>query len=527
MNTKPKLSFRHKIFIVMLFISAANVVLLLLLGTTLIERFYTHDKLAELRQGAASVGALQGKSDEDILATISEMENRNIMVTLFSVDDSGIYTIYTTRRQQFQRITSGAGPSLDGEAPDSNKNPGIQEIPSLFGNTKALIIPSDIAESIHTLETGKSQTFGEDDSGKGSVLTLVSKLNDNTALVLETPKGYIAQTAGLAVRYNIYLSLGLFVLGSIAMYTLATRLSKPIQHIQQVADKIAHMELSERCEVHTDDEVGMLGGSINNMADKLQENIDQLTAANEVLKSDLDRQEKTDQMRRDFIANVSHDIKTPLTVIISYAEALKDLSQSDKKERAEFCRIILEEGNRMAYMVNQLLGLSQLESGMVKMEKTRFNIGELLELTAKNQRLIAAKKEIGIAVTGDMSIVVHADYPSIQKVVDNLLQNAVKYTPEGGRIELSCHSEAEGCRVRIFNTGAPIAEADLPHLFDSFYRADKSRKRSAADSFGLGLAIVKAVMEKHGQPFGVHNRADGVEFWFGLEQVAGGDIPEK
>lgn len=249
------------------------------------------------------------------------------------------------------------------------------------------------------------------------------------------------------------------------------------------------------------------------MSSELQNSISKLVQANQVLQNDLVRQQQTDQMRKQFIANVSHDFKTPLTLMISYAEALagQELTAGGR----EYCDIIVSEGNKLSQMVGKLLGLSKLESGIDRVEKSIFCLNEVIDQVIKNQGILTEKH--GLTVTrlvGD-EFIVCADFAKIEQVVTNLFENAVKYSPEGGRITITTERDADKCRVSVENTGDPIAQEDLDCLFDSFYRADKSR--STGQSYGLGLAIVKVIMEAHRQAYGVENTDTGVRFWFELE----------
>jgi len=235
------------------------------------------------------------------------------------------------------------------------------------------------------------------------------------------------------------------------------------------------------------------------------------------LKEDLIRQEKTDKMTKQFIANVSHDFKTPLTLIMSYSEALIDMDDIDEPTKEEYLNIIINEGKKMSEFVQELLKLSQLEGGIIKLEKTNFGINEIIDNTMNKNSIIAKEKNIAVEKHTSDNSIVFADYFKIEQVFQNLYENAIKYCEPGGVVRVSTTVENQNCRVCVFNTGKQISDDDIENIFISFYRADKSRKNMG--SYGLGLAIVRAIMEMHKENFGVRNAENGVEFWFELENV--------
>ena len=199
--------------------------------------------------------------------------------------------------------------------------------------------------------------------------------------------------------------------------------------------------------------------------------------------------------------------------MVSYAEAL--LEQEPAGQRQEYCAIIINEGNRLSRMVGRLLCLSKLESGIDRVEESVFCLSEVVDQELKRQRILLERQGLTVQRELDDALIVQADYQKIELVVQNLVENAVKYTPAGGQLRVRSFAQGVRCPVEVENTGRPIAQEDLGSLFDSFYRADKAR--TASEGYGLGLAVVRAVLEAHGQDYGAENLPDGVRFWFTLE----------
>ena len=372
--------------------------------------------------------------------------------------------------------------------------------------------------------------FGRDDVD-GSI-TLTTRLDDNLYLFMDSPRGYIKSSADLAVKYTAFLSIIILLIGSWLIYLAVDRMTKPIRNIQEVADKISRLDFSQNCPARGSDEIARLATSINNMSDELQSNISRLVEANDILKSDLERQQQTEQMRRQFIANVSHDFKTPLTLMISYAEALSE--QAHGEQAQECCEIIIGEGNKLSAMVGRLLELSRLESGVARAEKSIFCLSEVLDESVRSLRILTEPRGIQVRRCLDEEFIVCADYTKIDQVVTNLFENAAKYAPKGAVVTLRAQrAGVDACRVSVENTGAQIPQEDISSLFDSFYRGDKARSNDG-QSYGLGLAIVRGIMDAHGRPYGVENIEGGVRFWFELELAdlddtddSSGDMPEE
>ena len=227
------------------------------------------------------------------------------------------------------------------------------------------------------------------------------------------------------------------------------------------------------------------------------------------------RHQQTDRMRQQFVASVSHDFKTPITLMVSYAEAMEN--ETSEAARREYCETIISEGNRLSHMVGRMLDLSKLENGIDKVECSIFCLSEVVDGAMKNYRLPTSRRGIEVRREIEDEFIVEADYHKIERVVANLFENAVKYVPDGGEIRVIVHRNGGCCRVGVENTGEPIREEEIESLFDSFYRADQSR--SCTDGYGLGLAIVKVIMEAHNQRYGVENTGTGVRFWFELPLV--------
>lgn len=505
MNGSFKRSIRHELFGILLLVLALHSVILLVMGSRLFQHFYLSSRSAELKNAARRIQKTCQQAPEELFEVVDEVEDRNAIVTLFTLSDEEPVIEYYTRFRDPPAQRRG----LRREEP-----PFPQFFEKMGEELRRLDMPQ-LREELQRLAGEKSGLLVLQENGGfgGGRIRVLCALEEGRYLQVETPLEYIHSVAAEAVRYTAYLSVIILLAGGLGIYLLSGRITRPIRHMQDVADKIAHLDFSESCQVRPGNELGALGESINNMAARLQEDIRQLVAANAVLQSDLVRQQQDDQMRRRFIADVSHDFKTPLALIISYAEALE--GEQDERVRREYTAIITEEGNKLSRMVGSLLRLSQLECGMQKLEPALFCLDELLLGVMASHRIMAQKRGLQVSAQIESGLIVQADYQKVEQAAVNLYENAVKYAVQGGRIQVGAKAQAGRCRVTVDNDGENIPEEELPRLFESFYRADRSRRRDG-QSYGLGLAIVKAIIALHGEECGCENLPGGVRFWFTL-----------
>ena len=265
-----------------------------------------------------------------------------------------------------------------------------------------------------------------------------------------------------------------------------------------------------------EDEVGVLGNSMNQLSDTLKDTIGQLRAANEKLQKDIDEKIKIDEMRKDFIANVSHELKTPIALIQGYAEGLTEGMAEDPDSRDYYCGVIMDEAGKMNTMVRQLLNLTALEFGNDSIQPERFDLTELIRGVIGSAGILIQQKAAEVKLEEGGPIYVCADEFKIEEVITNYLNNALNHLEGERKIVITAEENGEEALVTVFNTGQNIPEEDLPNLWTKFFKVDKAHTREYGGS-GIGLSIVKAIMDSHGKSCGVRNVKGGVEFWFTLD----------
>ena len=254
------------------------------------------------------------------------------------------------------------------------------------------------------------------------------------------------------------------------------------------------------------------------MSEKLEKTIKQLRSSNIELERDIEEKSKIDEMRKTFISDVSHELKTPIALIQGYSEGLLENVNNDEESRKFYAEVILDETNKMDKLVKQLLELMKLEYGKREFNNKNFNIVELEKEVIRKSKVIIEEKNAKVEFEDKKDIQVFADDFYIEQVLTNYLTNAIKNVKEinGEKIiKISNNIEKNKVCVKVFNTGENIKEEDLNRIWNRFYKIDESRNREDGGT-GIGLAFVKAIMNNYENKYGVTNKENGVEFYFEL-----------
>lgn len=314
------------------------------------------------------------------------------------------------------------------------------------------------------------------------------------------------------------ISIGAIFLSIILIVILSNSISKPIRLLSDISRKMTRLDFDAKYvpAKYGSYEIEELGQSMNELSETLEETISELKTANVRLQQDIEKKEQIDEMRKEFLSNVSHELKTPLALIQGYAEGLKECINDDAESRDFYCDVIMDESDKMNQMVKKLLTLNQLEFGNDTIEMTRFDITELITGVIQSASIMAAQKKVDIQFYKEGPVYVWGDEFKVEEVITNYLTNAMNHADGQRRIEIRFSYHDGLVRTSVFNTGEPIPEEDLDKIWVKFYKVDKARTREYGGS-GIGLSIVKAIMDSFHQKCGVINHEDGVEFWMELE----------
>nr|WP_243187000.1 ATP-binding protein [Clostridium muellerianum] len=345
----------------------------------------------------------------------------------------------------------------------------------------------------------------------------MSSKTDYVYVTAIIPEVFTSTYSNILKKYAICICLFLIILIFIVSIILAYGVAKPILKINKTAAKIASLNFSEKCEIKNENEIGSLAKTINIMSYNLENTLHKLSNANEKLQKDLDLQRELDLLRKEFLGAVTHEFKTPITLIRGYTESIKD-DVAQGKERELAFKTILDETERMDKLVKDLLELSTLESVGYKLNVCEFYINNLINKISVKYENIARERNITLEFSNYSDVLVIGDEFRISQLLLNFINNAIDNTPEKGYIKLSLENMITYVKISIENSGKNINEAEISRIWETFYRVEKSRNKKFGGT-GLGLAISKAILELHNSDYGATNTPNGVCFFFTLKII--------
>lgn len=351
---------------------------------------------------------------------------------------------------------------------------------------------------------------------KTDYIEMWGSFDNGNQFLLRSPLESIKESAAISNRFLIYIGCVLVGVCIAFAWYFSKRLTDPIRELALLSERMADLDFNAKYTSGGVDEIGELGANFNRMSARLEAAISELKSANNSLQQDIERKEKLEQMRNEFMGNVSHELKTPIALIQGYAEGLKEGVSEDPESREFYCDVIIDEAAKMNQMVRNLLTLNQLEFGDEEISFERFDIAGLIRGVLQSMDIMAQQNEAKVIFRQEEPVYVWADEFKAEQVLRNYISNAFHHL-DGDRVVEIKIEKAEGkARISVFNTGTPIPEESLPHIWDKFYKVDKAHTREYGGN-GIGLSIVKAIMKSFHQEFGVRNYDNGVCFWFELD----------
>lgn len=346
-------------------------------------------------------------------------------------------------------------------------------------------------------------------------VNMVGVLDNGNGFLITTPAQSLKDSALISNVFYLYIGLFTIFISSVVIWFISRHITRPLQQLSELSKEMANLNFDAKYTSTSEDEIGVLGNNLNRMSGELEKIISELRTANNELQKDIEKKEQIDEMRKEFLSNVSHELKTPIALIQGYAEGLQECINDDQESREFYCDVIIDEAAKMNNMVKKLLSLNQLEFGNDTVNMERFDLTELVKGVVQSAQLLASQKEAEIRFLQEEPISVWGDEFKIEEVVTNYVSNALNHVDFEKKIEIKAVKRGDVVRLSVFNTGARIPEEDLDKIWIKFYKVDKARTREYGGS-GIGLSIVKAIMDSMNQKCGVINYENGVEFWFEL-----------
>jgi len=495
-------SIKFKLTALLVSLMAVTIFITWFINRTFLEDYYLHCKTNKLEDVYNKVQEIYAKSQEEIFLSDDEIL---LMERLSSNSDVSIYV-----------LRSFAGAPLFS-----------YPHPKDFGEREQYQIQSLIRDYMSRNSRKKNRTVIEenddyiiyklyDSQMDANYLDLIGLLDGNKVVFLRSNFESIQESVNLANRFLGYIGLISVVIGVTAMFFISSRFTKPILEMANIAKRMSELDFEVKYPVKRKDELAELGASINTLSDKLEKTISELKKANNELQNDIQKKTEIDEMRKEFLSNVSHELKTPISLIQGYAEGLMENINEDEESRNFYCEVIIDEANKMNQLVKKLLTLNELEFGNNQVNFERFDIVQLIKSVLMTTEILFKQKNVTLHFEENGPIYVWADEYLIEQVVTNYISNALNHVSGQNIIEIKLIRRGNVLRVAVFNTGEAIPEDELDKIWIKFYKVDKARTREYGGS-GIGLSIVKAIMNSHNKECGVINHNMGVEFWFEVD----------
>ena len=360
-----------------------------------------------------------------------------------------------------------------------------------------------------------------------------SKNNQYLLLRADLDNGYInyikiqvqpiKETVRISNDLLLIIGVLMIIIAAVIASIIANKFTRPILQLNSITKRMANLDFSQRYRISdTEDEINMLGRNINEMSDKLELTIGRLRSNNTKLEQNIEEKSKIDEMRKQFISDVSHELKTPIALIQGYAEGLIENVNSDEESRKFYAEVILDESNKMDEMVKRLLELMKLEYQERKFNDTEFDLTELIKEELRRNTVVLKENNIKVEFDEKKKVKVFADQEYIEQVVSNYLTNAIKHAEEKNgekKIIIRTENKKDKIRLYVYNTGENIPKENINKIWGRFYKVDSSRNRNQGGT-GIGLALVKAIMNNYNNEYGVRNLENGVEFYCDINKKA-------
>lgn len=492
----PLKSVRVKLFMTLSLVILLIIIFLILVNNFVLGRFYLYSKRQTLKSVYRTVNDYynndKSENFEEKLEQIAIQNNFDILIR-----NNENVNIYTSNKDFYSTFGQ------------------MNEMTSRFN-----IGVGELIEQSDNFVIKKIK-----DSKNGITYILLSSTLDNGYLLyIRIPISSIQESVKISNNF-LYLMAGFAILiAAVIVSYVSRKFTDPILELNDIAKKMSNLDFSHKYRIKdVDDEINNLGRSINVMSDKLERTINQLRNSNIELEKDIEEKSKIDEMRKSFISDVSHELKTPIALIQGYSEGLLENVNTDEENRKFYAEVILDETNKMDKLVKQLLELMKLEYGKRQFNDKKFNIVEVEKEVVRKSKVMLEEKKVKIEFNLSEEINVFADDFYIEQVISNYITNAIKHVKEiDGKKVISIVNEVNieknKVRVKIFNTGENIAEEHINRIWNRFYKVDESRNRTDGGT-GIGLSFVKAIMNNYGNRYGVTNKEDGVEFYFDLDLI--------
>ena len=486
-----KKSIRFQIVSVFLAYVFLSVLLMVLLNYGFLEKVYLKEKENTLKLAYREIILKYDSIEDDALTKFCSANNLSAVIYNMNSKEGSMVNSYSNlRSEDADRLRARLFGYMSGLEPEGDEILDKNEIFTIL--------------------------YNQDRMFQMEFVEMWGKTSDGIAFILRSPMESITESVKISNRFYIITALLIGAISVVFVGIFGIRITRPITELTELSQRMANLDFDAKFSGTEENEIGILGRNFNKMSETLEKTIAELKTANNELQKDIEEKEEIDEMRKEFLSNVSHELKTPIALIQGYAEGLQDNINDDPESREFYCDVIIDEASKMNQMVKKLLTLNQLEFGNDQVNMERFDLTTLVRGVIQSSAILAQQQGTEIIFRQDTPVYVWGDEFKVEEVVTNYLTNAIHYVKNENKIDIRFVQNGNAIKVIVFNTGDPIPEEDIEKVWIKFYKVDKARTREYGGS-GIGLSIVKAIMDSMHQQCGVRNYTNGVAFWFTLE----------
>ncbi len=516
-----KKSLTRKLIVVFSAILLAIIILIMVFNNLLLSKVYRSKKIDAMETLYHRIlNEYSGDTDKDTVIEIVKdtLTRENLRVYIWDNENKLVIDSFplTSDNENNTLQSENESPKI-GKPPRNDREFGENRKDFRFGRMELFWYYSDIGDENLIFKNTEYTifSFSTFDNYKNETLCLRSALPKEYKLLIQMPYAPIDEAIGITNTILLMVGTLMFVLGIIIVIITSRTIAKPVKELSIIAKAMEGLDFTKKYSGKGEDEISSLGDSINSLSSKLEITINELRDKNAKLLSDIELKSKIDTQRKEFIANASHELKTPLALISGYAEGLRDNIADSNEARELYTNEIIEEAGKMDKIIRQMLDLMELDGADKPMDIHRLYLSDIVNEVMESFSLIFKNNQISIEKTFASQGVFYGDKLRISQAVSNFVANAINHVDKNKIIRASITDEGDIIRFSLYNSGTQIPQADIENLWERFYKVDKAHTRKYGGS-GLGLSIVRSVIELHNGEYGVINHQDGVEFYFTL-----------
>ena len=493
-------SLRLRLAVILVGVTAGIIIVGTIINTVFLGNYYISAKQEELIDMYDRIDRMYYKEEGTDKVKVEATDLQYLRERCYSLGIQ-IIIIDNSYEVQFENMPSNVGEDAD----------------NLLNRIRRLVLNVETEKRDILKKTGNYELYKYTYNKNGGVyIEMWGELECGHLFLMRFSNESVMEVVDVVNKFYLNVGLILTMVGILATGLIAATVTKPIRELAKLSKKMSKLEFDVKYTGKAKDEIGVLGESMNEMSYALEKAFSDLQRANDELQRDIEKKTEIDELRKEFVSNVSHELKTPIAIIQGYAEGLKESVNDDPESMNFYCDVIVDESAKMNKMVKKLLTLNQIEYGNVVEEYERFNIVEIIDNILNQTQILLKEKGAIVDFDNSRQIYVWSDEFQVEEVLTNYISNAINHLDNEMIIKISVIEQGKTVKICVENTGEPIPEESLPRIWEKFYKVDKARTREYGGS-GIGLSIVKAIMKSLHMGYGVENTDRGVMFWFELE----------